>query len=65
VTAEMPGALIDILPRMPEVTKCEIQLLASNMNSDSSMRNNAFSDIIDLTLVNSFSTRHRRTLVSR
>ena len=54
VTAEMPGALIDILPRNAEVTKCEIQLLASNMNSDNSMRNNAFSDVINLTLVNSF-----------
>ena len=53
VTNEIPDALVGILPPDAHVNKCEIQLLASHMNSDNSMRNNAFSDVINLELLQS------------
>ena len=53
VTAEMPIALAEIIPPDADVNMCEIQLFASYMNSDNTMRSNAFADLIDLSLVNS------------
>jgi hypothetical protein len=53
VTTEIPSALRDILPPDSDINKCEIQLFASNINSDGTMRINTFADVINLSLVNS------------
>jgi hypothetical protein len=52
-TTDIPNALEDILPPDADINKCEIQLFANYMTSDNSTLANAFTDLINLSLVNS------------
>lgn len=54
VTAELPSALANILAPSVDIDSCEIQLLASNINSDGTTRQSTFADLINLSPLESW-----------